>query len=67
MLVALMRTIRLSGMVFPALTKSLTILCSLVGIQCVIAGVYTMASTHAGLNNCPSLLYCAFLTDGNLV
>jgi hypothetical protein len=35
MLVALMRTIRLFGMVFPALIKSLIILCSLVGIQCV--------------------------------
>jgi hypothetical protein len=45
MLVALMRTIRLSGMVFPALMKSLIILCSLVGIQCVIAGVLFATST----------------------
>jgi hypothetical protein len=45
MLVALMRTIRLSGMIPPALTKSLIILCSLVGIQCVIAGVLFATST----------------------
>jgi hypothetical protein len=46
MLVALMRTIRLSGMVFPALIKSLIILCSLVGIQCVIAGVLFATSQY---------------------
>ena len=94
MFVALMRMIKFFGMVLPWFTKSLTILCSLVGIQWVIDGVLratsqiffkcwplwispaschlkyglfslsimdTIASTHAGLNNWPSLLYWAFL------